>query len=60
MQFTEVCIKPKGIPVPSLDTWPQSHEVTERLENEEGHNSRVHQLQLMMAFLTSGPITASD
>lgn len=40
MQFTEVCIKPKGIPVPSLDTRPQSHEVTERLENEEGHNQQ--------------------
>lgn len=55
----EVCIKPKAIPVPSPDTRPQSHGATERLENKD-HNSGTHQLQLTMAFLTSGPVSASD
>ncbi|PKU40920.1 hypothetical protein llap_8775 [Limosa lapponica baueri] len=42
------------------DTHPQSHGPRERLENEEDHYTRVHQLYLMTGFLTSGPITASD
>lgn len=59
MQCAKVFIKPKAIPIASLDIWPQSHEATERLENED-LNIRIHQLQLTMAFPTSGPITASD
>lgn len=42
------------------DTHPQSHEPRELLENEDDHNSGIHQLHLMRAFLTSRPITASD
>lgn len=59
-QWTELHIKSKAIPFPSLDTHPQSHEPRELLENEDDHNSGIHQLHLMRAFLTSRPITASD